>query len=66
VVADGSERFYRLIRAFYQLTGIPLVRNTSFNVMGKPMIHTIEDAMGVFYTTGLDAMVIDDIIVEKP
>jgi carbamoyltransferase len=65
VTPETSERFHKLIRTFYELTGIPLVLNTSFNIMGKPIIHSIQDAVGVFYTTGLDALVIDDVIIEK-
>ena len=65
VTPELSERYYQLIRAFHELTGIPLILNTSFNIMGKPIIHTIQDALGMFYTCGLDALVIDDIIVEK-
>lgn len=65
VTPELSERYYQLIREFHELTGIPLILNTSFNIMGKPIIHTIQDALGMFYTSGLDALVIDDIIVEK-
>ncbi len=57
--------FHALIRAFHRRTGIPLLLNTSFNVMGKPIIHSAEDAMTVFYTTGLDRLVIGRFILEK-
>ncbi|MGH8488490.1 MAG: carbamoyltransferase C-terminal domain-containing protein, partial [Gammaproteobacteria bacterium] len=39
--------------------------NTSFNIMGKPMVHTVEDALAVFFTTGMDALVIEDYLLEK-
>jgi carbamoyltransferase len=65
VKKEWNERYYNLIHAFYQLTGVPLVLNTSFNVMGKPIIHSVEDAIAVFYTTGLDALVIGDLLIEK-
>ena len=65
VKKESNLKFYKLIHSFFLKTGIPLVLNTSFNIMGKPMIHTIEDAMGVFYTSGLDALVIDDYLIEK-
>ncbi|HFD13081.1 MAG TPA: nodulation protein nolNO [Crenotrichaceae bacterium] len=61
-----NPRFYQLIEAFRTATGIPLLLNTSFNVMGKPIIHTVEDAVSVFYTTGLDVLVIDDYMIIKP
>jgi carbamoyltransferase len=45
---------------------VPVLLNTSFNVMGKPLIHSLEDAVSVFLTTGLDALVIDDYLITKP
>ncbi len=65
VKREWNEKFYNLISAFHELTGIPLVLNTSFNKMGKPIMHTVEDALGVFFTTGLDALVIEDQLYEK-
>ncbi|MEJ2691599.1 MAG: carbamoyltransferase C-terminal domain-containing protein [Candidatus Thiodiazotropha sp.] len=65
VKREWNERYYNLINKFKELTGIPLVLNTSFNVMGKPISHSVEDALAVFYTTGLDALFIDDILIEK-
>lgn len=60
-----NPRYYRLIKEFHNLTGIPILLNTSYNIMGKPIIHSLEDAISVFFTTGLDALVIDDILIEK-
>lgn len=65
VKREWNERYYLLIQEFYRLTGVPLVLNTSFNIMGKPIIHTVEDALAVFYTSGLDALVIGDTLIEK-
>ncbi len=65
VKREWNEKYYLLIQEFYRKTGVPLVLNTSFNVMGKPIIHTVEDALSVFYTSGLDAMVIGDTLIEK-
>ncbi len=66
VRADLSPGFHALISAFHGRTGVPLLLNTSFNVMGRPMVHDVEDAVAVFHTSGLDAMVIDDVLFEKP
>ncbi len=65
VKREWNERYYDLISAFFKRTGVPILLNTSFNVMGKPIIHTVEDALAVFYTSGLDALVIEDEIFEK-
>lgn len=61
-----NPRYYDLISAFHRISGVPILLNTSFNIMGKPMIHTVEDALATFYTTGLDALVIEDCLIEKP
>ncbi|MGR9105905.1 MAG: carbamoyltransferase family protein [Gammaproteobacteria bacterium] len=65
VTEQSNPKFHALIRAFYDLTGIPILLNTSFNVMGKPIIHSIEDALSVFYTSGLDVLVIHDYLIKK-
>jgi carbamoyltransferase len=65
VRSDWSPLFYDLIHAFFRKTGVPLVLNTSLNVMGKPIVHSLEDALGLFFTTGLDALVVDDVLLKK-
>ncbi len=66
VKEEWNPRFYQLINSFYQQTQIPMLLNTSFNVMGKPLIHSLDDALAVFLTTGLDALVINDYLICKP
>jgi carbamoyltransferase len=66
VKREWNPRFWELIEAFRGLTGVPLVLNTSFNVMGKPIVHSVEDAVAVFLTTGLDVLVIEDLMLAKP
>lgn len=65
VKREWNPKFYNLIKAFYDITGIPLLLNTSLNVMGKPIVHSVEDALGMFFTTGLDVLVIGDFIIDK-
>jgi carbamoyltransferase len=62
---DWNPRFHALLSAFYDRTGVPVLLNTSFNVMGKPIIHSVEDALAVFFTSGLDALVIGDHVFLK-
>lgn len=57
--------FGRLLRSFHEKTGVPVLLNTSFNVMGKPIVHSTQDAIAVFYTTGLDHLVIGPYILSK-
>jgi carbamoyltransferase len=63
---EWNPRYYRLIRAFYERTGVPMLLNTSLNIMGKPIIHSVEDALALFYTTGLEALVVGDRIIDSP
>ncbi len=65
VKREWNEDYYLLISHFHKLTGIPLVLNTSFNVMGKPISHSVEDALAVFYTSGLDVLFIEDMLIQK-
>jgi carbamoyltransferase len=62
---EWNERYHRLISAFHKLTGVPILLNTSFNVMNKPIVHSVEDAVAVFFTSGLDLLVIEDRIFDK-
>ena len=63
---DHHPRYYRLIEAFYELTGVPVLLNTSFNDHGEPIVNTPTEAVKDFYGMGLDMLVIDDYILEKP
>jgi carbamoyltransferase len=65
VKQEWNPRFHQLILSFHQLTQIPMLLNTSFNVMGKPLVHSLEDALAVFLTTGLDVLVVNDYLISK-
>jgi carbamoyltransferase len=65
VKREWNPRFHALVAAFHEITGVPLVLNTSYNVMGKPIAHSVEDVLAVFYTSGLDAVFIDDVCIAK-
>lgn len=65
VSRETDPRYYRMIEAFEKRRGVPMVLNTSFNVMGEPIVHTPADAVRCFYSTGMDALVIGDYVVVK-
>lgn len=65
VSATAAPWMHAVTQAFGAITGVPIVLNTSFNVMGKPIVHSVEDALAVLLTSGLDAVLIDDVLVEK-
>jgi len=64
---EHNGRFYRLVRAFAERTGVPVVINTSFNVRGEPIVCTPRDAIRTFLNTGIDALVIGNcLVLDKP
>jgi carbamoyltransferase len=65
VKQEWNPSYHALLQHYFELTGVPLIINTSFNIMGKPISHSVEDVLGVFYTSGLDAVFIDDLMIEK-
>jgi carbamoyltransferase len=62
---EANGRFYELVKRFYEATGVPVLLNTSFNVMGEPIVETPEDAIRCFLNSGLDCCVFEDRIVLK-
>ncbi len=62
---DQHQRYYDLVRAFEQRTGVPILVNTSFNTRGEPIVASPRDALESFWTTPLDALAIGSFIVEK-
>jgi carbamoyltransferase len=65
VSREANGRFYDLIKAFYDRTGVPMILNTSFNVMGEPIVETPDDAVECLMKTQLDCCVFEDRIVWK-
>ncbi|MCG7498652.1 hypothetical protein MHO82_17430 [Vibrio sp. Of7-15] len=60
-----NPEYYNIISAFHELTGCPAVLNTSFNVKGEPVVHSPSDAIRCFFSTGLDYVVIGNLIFSK-
>lgn len=65
VHADTNPRYHALISAFKNITGCPLVVNTSFNVRGEPIVCTPEDAFRCFMGTDIELLVIENTILYK-
>ena len=65
VMQQAQPVFWRLLHRFKELTGVPAVLNTSFNVRGEPLVATPRDAIRCFYGSGLDALAIGDYWIEK-
>jgi carbamoyltransferase len=62
---ETNEKYWRLIKAFQDLTGCGLIVNTSFNVRGEPIVCTPEDAYRCFMRTEMDYLVMEDFLFDK-
>jgi carbamoyltransferase len=62
---EENPAYYDLIKVFSQLTGCPVIVNTSFNVRGEPIVCTPEDAYRCFMRTEMDYLVIENFILDK-
>ncbi len=60
---DRFPRFHQSLQAFDDLTGCPVLLNTSFNVRGEPIVCTADDAYDCFRRTDIDALVVDDVLL---
>ena len=58
-------RFYDLIRRFYEVTGCPVIVNTSFNIRGEPIVGSPDDALQCFLGTEMDVLVLENCILLK-
>jgi carbamoyltransferase len=65
VAREENPTFHRLISAFAEQTGCPLIVNTSFNVRGEPIVCSPADAYVCFARTAIDALIIGPFIVRR-
>ncbi len=65
VSRDANPCFWRLIAAFRDMTGVPVVLNTSFNVRNEPIVCTPDDALRCLLSTDIDSLTIGRCLVEK-
>lgn len=65
VVCEKNLLYYDLIKKFGEISGIPILINTSFNVRGEPIVCTPRDALNCFMGTGIDYLIIGDFIIKK-
>jgi carbamoyltransferase len=62
---DINPLFYKLIERFFELTGVPILVNTSFNVRGEPIVESPENAFKCFMGTDLDLLIVERCILWK-
>ncbi|WP_342645255.1 carbamoyltransferase C-terminal domain-containing protein [Mucilaginibacter sp. CSA2-8R] len=59
------KNYYDLLKAFQRKTGVPVLVNTSFNTLGKPIVCTPRDAVECFWSSPFDALIIGSFVIEK-
>ena len=64
VTREANPRYWQLIKAFQDLTGVPVVLNTSFND-NEPIVCRPEEALDCFLRTRMDALVMGDFLITR-
>jgi len=62
---EANPAYHRVIEAFGESTGVPVLLNTSFNLRGEPIVDTPANALATFAHSDIDALVIGNLLVEK-
>jgi carbamoyltransferase len=62
---EWNPRFHRLLTRWGEASGTPVLLNTSFNLRGEPIVTTPQDALSTFERSGLDLLVLGDVLVTK-
>ncbi len=63
---ETNPRYYGVIERFGQITGVPVVLNTSFNLRGEPIVSSPRDAWNTFQNSDIDYLVLNSFLVRKP
>ena len=63
---ESNPLYYKLIHTFYEKTGIPVLINTSMNVMGEPIVNTPEHAYNMLLKTDMDYLVLGNYLLSRP
>jgi carbamoyltransferase len=62
---ETNSRFHKLLKEFEKLSGVPILLNTSFNVMGEPIVESPIDTIRCFFSTGIDYLVLENYVLRK-
>lgn len=63
VTEQQNYHYYNLIKCFYEITGIPIILNTSFNLAGEPIVETFHDAFKTFTNSDIDILYLPELQV---
>jgi len=64
VICEANPRYWQLLRAFRDITGVPVVLNTSFND-NEPIVSRPEEALDCFLRTKMDALALGDFLITR-
>lgn len=62
---DNNPLYWELLHRFGELTGVPVILNTSFNIKGDPIVCNPRDAIKCFFDTGIDYLAIEKYLLSK-
>jgi carbamoyltransferase len=65
VSSKTNKPFWKLLMRFGEITGVPVLLNTSFNLFGEPVVSTPREAVRSFYCSGIDCLAIGNFLVRK-
>ncbi|MEW5693101.1 MAG: carbamoyltransferase C-terminal domain-containing protein [Candidatus Hydrogenedentota bacterium] len=65
ITEEENDSYYRMVKKFGEITGTPVILNTSFNIAGEPIVETPDDAIRTFLSTNIDYLVIEDYLLGK-
>ncbi len=65
VSSESNPDFHKLLTAFFKLTQVPMLVNTSFNVRGEPIVCSPADAFRCFMSTDIDLLVAENLVLDK-
>lgn len=63
VTEQQNYHYYNVIKSFYNITKVPLILNTSFNLAGEPLVETIEDAFNTFSKSRIDYLYLPELSI---
>lgn len=63
VSEENNKHFYELIKSYKDITGVPVVFNTSFNLAGEPLVETLQDALGTLFRSKLKYLYLPELNV---
>ena len=64
VFKDTNPAYHRMIERFGELTGVPVIMNTSFNLKGEPIVEAPDHAFNTFSLSGMDYLFLNNFVVD--